>query len=74
MAIVSKYLSSRLQIRDMEDEVFQTMHRVRPDINAMEVDFLKDSISTISIHPAMSAALTISEELAEESDDDDDGQ
>ncbi|MCL2839516.1 MAG: hypothetical protein FWE05_01995 [Defluviitaleaceae bacterium] len=66
MAIVSKHLSSRLQFRNMTDEPFQTMHRIRPTIDATAVAFLKDSISAISTHPAMSAALTINEELVEE--------
>jgi hypothetical protein len=50
----------------MQDETFQTMHRVRPDLDAAQVGFMKDSISNISTHPAMSATLTINEELVDE--------
>ena len=66
MAIASRHLSASLRIRDMEDKTFQTMHRVRPNLNAMEVAFLQDSVASISEHPAASAALTINEELVEE--------
>jgi len=66
MAVTSRHLTSRLQLRNMTDDVFQTMHRVRPSLDAFAVEILRDSVSTISVHPAMSAALTISEELIEE--------
>ena len=66
MAIVSKHLSSSLRFKNMTDEPFQTLQRVRPNLNTTQVTNLKDGITAISQIPAMSAALTITEELADE--------
>jgi len=66
MAVVSRYLSSSLRFRNTADETIQTLHRVRPNIDAMQVEFLQDGINAIAIPQAVSAALSIQEELVEQ--------
>ena len=65
MAVISRHISSRLQFRNVIDEVFQTMQRVRPNLDATSVASLRDSINSISTHSARSAVMTVSEELTE---------
>jgi len=66
VAVVAKHLSANMRFKNAVDEPFQSLTRVRPNIDPMQVTFLQEGISTISNQSAFSATLTISEELVKE--------
>jgi hypothetical protein len=65
MAVNSIPISAFLRITDMQDEVVQTFHRMRPDITRPQAEMVLDAVGIIRNAAAGNGFLIVTNELRE---------
>ena len=66
MAIVSKHLGGTLRITDSADQTVHSYHRIRPNIQAANVENFMQGVGMLRGQTGGNAFLTISTELMED--------
>ena len=66
MAVISRHLAGSLRLTDPADETIHSYHRIRPTINASQVDAFLSGVSLLRGHINGNAFLTLSTELLED--------
>lgn len=64
MTVQSNHHSARLRFETPQGETIKTLHRVRPNINANQVELIMDAIEMIRASAVGGAFLTVTTELS----------
>ena len=65
MAVISNHLNSRMRFTDAEGKTFNSLNQIRPNINAVEANFIRQGFGQIRGVPVAGTFLSITTELSE---------
>ena len=66
MAVIARHLSGTLRLINNADEAIHSYHRIRPTINATQVESFLTAVTMLRGHGGGNAFLTLSTELLED--------